>query len=242
MPQLEFNVLCSFREIPSHVIRTHVQSGDTVTSALRFDDHKRPALQYRLRVGLTTENQKQLKQKPNQSSRNGRHHHRRFRMGSSFTCQFPKLLRSDPGACLTLITRHFGPRRNLCPRPHGPLMHWSDSGVVYKIKILSEIEEIVQPALFPHTVLRMCLFSPIAPTDSAANVFPQSKHVTSHASAPGLFFHQSIGTGSFTSRFSSRTEARTRTILFAAVPLPYGLVIPRSFRRKAGFSVRFRTR
>jgi hypothetical protein len=44
MPQLQFNVLRTLREIPAHVVRTNMQSSKTVTLALRFDHHKVPAL------------------------------------------------------------------------------------------------------------------------------------------------------------------------------------------------------
>ena len=60
MPELQFDVLCPSREVAPDVFRSDVESGDTMTFAMRFDDHKVPALQNRLRVESPIENRKQL--------------------------------------------------------------------------------------------------------------------------------------------------------------------------------------
>src|SRR6185437_11247693 len=60
MPQLQFNVLRPLREIPAHVIRSHVQSSHAMTFALRFNHHKGTCSSYRLRVGSTTANRERL--------------------------------------------------------------------------------------------------------------------------------------------------------------------------------------
>ena len=44
MPELQFDVLGAYRKIAADVIRSDMQSGDTMTFALRFNHHRGPAL------------------------------------------------------------------------------------------------------------------------------------------------------------------------------------------------------
>src|ERR1700722_18383359 len=42
--ELQFDVSRAFREISTHIVRSYVEAGNAVTSALCFDHHKVPAL------------------------------------------------------------------------------------------------------------------------------------------------------------------------------------------------------
>jgi len=54
VPELQFDVPGLLREIATDIIRSYVQSGNTVTFVLRFDHHKVPVLQNRFESGSTT--------------------------------------------------------------------------------------------------------------------------------------------------------------------------------------------